>query len=316
MSFEDYADLAGTGYQGGGGESTPPEEEFFHSVYISGSDRKNHINIVEKTGLFQIRGVQYNLEELNMVITHTKEILAKVKSDRGRDNIECFSYKESSPPWYGTSKLGDGSARQCPQTSAERAVNDFCSPCRAQILLAGVYCKSDGTPILTEENKPIFVFLRGKGMRYSNISNYLNDAYKEDLNPLFEPVTEQSKEFEKSVVNNKRFVTKITKGQEQSSYGNNVSVFVLNKAIELPKESVLTILKLSKQTVDKFNDKFDWSKGKRAVGYGQSQDTPPAGVLPVDETPPPAGPPTSTPTEKQEETPESGKVFSFDDINF
>jgi len=311
MSFEDYADLAGTGFQGGGGEITPPEEEFFHSVYVSGSDRKNHINIIEQIGKFQIRGVQYNLDELHMIIVHTKDILTKVKSEKGKkETTECFSYKEASPPWYGTSKLGDGNPRQCPQTSAERAVNDFCSPCRAQILLAGVYCKADGTPILTEEKKPIFVFLRGKGMKYSNISNYLNDAYKEDLSPLFKPVTEQSKEFEKSVVNNKRFVTKITKGQEQSSYGNNVNIFILTRGLELPKESVMSILKLSKQTIDKFNEKFDWSKGKRAIGYGQTKSTP-EGVLSVDGS-------DSEDQEQGEESvqPESGKVFSFDDINF
>ncbi len=311
MSFEDYADLAGTGFQGGGGESTSPEEEFFHSVYISASDRKNHINIVEQTGKFQLRGVQYNLDEVHMIIVHTKDILTKIKSEKGRDTTECFSYKESVSPWYGTSKLGDGNPRQCPQTSAERAVNDFCNTCRAQILLAGVYCKADGTPILTEENKPIFVFLRGKGMKYSNVSNYLNDAYNEELQPLFEPVTEQSKDFEKSVVNNKRFVTKITKGQEMSSYGNSVNIFILTRGLELPKESVMSILKLSKQTLDKFNDKFDWSKGKRAVGYGQAT---PEGVLPVDGSKPKEEDP-SEPSEPVEE-PTSGKVFSFDDINF
>ena len=139
-----------------------------------------------------------------MVITHSKDILVKIRSDKGRDNIECFSYKDGAPPWYGTSSLQGGQKRQCPQTSAERAVNDFCNPCRAQILLAGIYCKANGSPILTEDKKPIFIFIRGKGMRYSNVSEYLSDLYREDLTPIFEPVTEQSKEFEKRVVNNKQ----------------------------------------------------------------------------------------------------------------
>jgi hypothetical protein len=304
MSFEEYSDLAQTGYQGGSSEQTPPEEEFFHSVYISGKTRKNHINIEEEVGKFQIRGLQYNLDEVNMIITHTKEILANIKNEKGRDNIVCFSYKDGSPPWYGTSKLGDGQRRQCPQTSAERAVNDFCSPCRTQILVAGIYCKSDGTPILTEEKKPIFIFIRGKGTRYPNISNYLNDRFnEEDLSPIFEPVTEQSKQFEKSVVNNKRFVTNITKGKDVTSFGNEVNVFVLNKGIEIPKESVISILKLSKQTVDRFNNKFDWSKRKQVSGYGQS---PAEGVLPMDEE--------GDTSEPQEEG--AGKAFSFDDINF
>ena len=140
QSFEDYQDLAGVGFQGGGGEPVAPEDEFFHSVYIAGKTRKNHINVEEKSGKLQVRGVQYNLDEVNMIITHTKDVLAKIKNEQGRDNIKCFSYKEGSAPWFGTSQLADGSKRPCPLTSAERAANDFCNECRAQILVAGIYC--------------------------------------------------------------------------------------------------------------------------------------------------------------------------------
>jgi len=307
--FEDYADLGGTGFHGGGGEQIAPEEEFFHSVYVSASDRKNHINIVENSGKFQVRGVQYNLDEVNMVITHTKEVLAKIKSTKGRDNVECFSFKEGAPPWYGTTKLENGEQRICPQTSAERAVNDFCSECRAQIIVAGVYCKADGTPILTDEKKPIFIFIRGKGMRYKNVSDYLNDLYnEEDLTPIFEPVTEQSQAFEKAVVNNKRFVTRITKTVEQSSFGGNVNVFVLDRGPTLDDKTVKQVLKLSKQTLKNFNEKFDWSKRRGVTGYGSR----PEGVLTVDE---PSAPETKT----EEVTTEAKKPegeFSFDDIQF
>jgi hypothetical protein len=317
MGFEEYTDLVDTGFQGGSGaEQVPPEEEFFHSVYVSGSDRKNHINITENAGKLQIRGVQYNLDEVHLVITHTKEILCNVKNEKGKESIVCFSFKEGAPPWFGTTTLPDGSKRQCPQTSAERAINDFCSPCRAQILVAGIYCKPDGSPILTEDKKPIFVFMRGKGMRYSNISTYLSERFNEDLPPIFEPVTEQSKEFEKRVVNNKRFVIKVTRGQEQSSYGSMVNVFVLEKGSELPKESVFTILKLSKQTVGKFNEKFDWSKGKQAVGYGSNQA--PEGVMRIEDEQK-SGESKSKDEGSSEQSSsggEQGKVFSFDDINF
>lgn len=310
MSIEEYADLASTGFTGGtGGDKKAPEEEFFHSVYVAGKTRKNHIDVEEVGGKFQIRGVQYNLDEVHMIITHTKEILANVKSEKGKgETTVCFSFKDGAPPWYGTTKLSDGSPRPCPSTSAERAVNDFCNPCRAQIIVAGIYCKPDGTPILTEENKPIFVFLRGKGMRYSNVSNYLNDCYQEDLDPIFTPVTDQSKEFEKSIVNNKRFVTKITKDYQTSSFGGNVAIFVLDKGSKLENDSVLSILKLSKQTLTHFNEKFDWSKKKQAVsGYG----APPEGVL---STAPDAEP--DAPEEKAAEAGASGKKFSFDDVNF
>ena len=312
-SFEDFQDLQGTGFQGGSSEPIAPEDEFFHSVYISGKSRKNHVNIVEQVEKFQIRGVEYNLENVHMVITHTKEILAKIKDVKGRDSVECFSFKEGQAPWYGTSTLPDGNKRPCPLTSAERSAVDFCNPCRSQILVAGIYCNENGSPILTEEKKPIFIFIRGKGMRYSNISEYLNDRFNEDLSPIFEPVTEQSKMFEKAVVNNKRFVTKLSRTTATSSYNNEVNIFQLDKGVELPKDAVLKILKLSKDTVDKFNEKFDWSKRKagQATSYGDK----PAGVLTVEDEP------QNTSEEARQDTPpeekeSSNTKFSFDDIEF
>ena len=315
-NFEEYQDLSGTGYQGGsGGDQVAPEDEFFHSVYISGKPRENHLGITEKSRKIQVRGVEYNLDEVNLVITHTKDILAKVKTQKGKGEVtECFSYKEGAPPWNGTTKLGDGSTRVCPMTSAERAANDFCNPCRAQILVAGIYCKADGSPILTEDKKPVFVFLRGKGMRYSNVSDYLNDLYnEEELSPIFEPVTEQSKAFERSVVNNKRFVTKITRGEEESSYGNMVNIFELERGPEIPNTAVIKLLKLSKETVEQFNEKFDWSKRKQGEtsGYDGVQSTsPPEGIMSTEDEQPKEAAPSQ---DKQE--PEA-KTFSFDDIAF
>lgn len=314
-NFEDYSDLQGTGFQGGGAaEQTPPEEEFFHSVYISAQPRKNHLNIVEESGKFQVRGVEYNLDEVHLVITHTKDILAKIETEKGRDSIKCFSFREGVAPWCGTTTLADGSLRPCPMTSAERAANDFCSACRMQVLVAGIYCNPEGAPILTDEKKPVFVFLRGKGMRFKNVSDYLNDLYNEELPPIFKPVTEQSKEFEKQVVNNKRFVTKVTRDVEKSSYGNMVNIFVLEKGPQIPDSAVLKILKLSKETVGQFNEKFDWSKSKKASGYGDDSPAPAQaeGVLPMDEPGEDAVKQPQTTEEKKDD----GKTFSFDDIEF
>jgi len=308
-NFEEYSDLADMGFSGGSGERVAPEDEFFHSVYIAGQPRKNHIGITEESGKLQVRGVEYNLDAVHMVITHTKDILVKVKNVGGKESIECFSYKDGQAPWFGTSKLSDGKPRPCPMTSSERAAVDFCNPCRAQIIIAGIYCKPDGSPILTEERKPIFIFIRGKGMRYKNVSNYLNDLYNEDLEPIFQPVTEQSKDFEKRVVNNKRFITKITRDVETSSYGGSVNVFVLEKAGSIDNNTVMKILKLSKETKSQFNEKFDWSKTRQATvtGYDGSVEPPPEkpeGVLSMEENEEP----------KKESSGE--KTFSFDDIDF
>ena len=319
MSYEEYADLMGTGHESR--EPVKPEDEFFHSVYIAGTSRKNHINVEELAGKFQIRGVQYNLDEVNMIITHTKEILAKVVTQNRRDNIECFSFKPGAPPWYGTTKLPDQSPRPCPQTSAERAVNDFCNLCKSQILVAGIYCNPDGSPVLTDEKKPIFIFIRGKGMKYKGVSDYLGDMYKMELSPIFEPQTEESMRFEKQVVNNKRFVTNITKGQESSNYGMK-DVFVLKTGAELPKDAVMKILEVSKNTLEKFNEKFDWSKraSAAATGYGQPQEqTPPEGVLTMDTNPAETEQPqqeAQDPAQEEKKEEKPAQVFSFDDVNF
>jgi len=308
--FSEYAELGEVGFQGGA-EQVAPEEEFFHSVYVSSSNRKNHINITEQVDKFQIRGVQYNLDEVNMIITHTKEILTKVKTERGKDTTECFSFKRGEPPWYGTSKLPNGQQRQCPQTSPERAVNDFCSSCRAQIIVAGIYCKADGSPILTEEKKPIFVFIRGKGMRYSNVSKYLGDLYSDDkIQPLIQPATDQTRAFEKAVVNNKRFITNITSTKEQSQYGNSVNVFVLNRGIQLDKNTVEKVLQLSKQTLNKFEEKFDWSKRRGVANYGQAVE----GVLSTTTDESPFVEESKENTKKEE--PAGEQSFNFNDITF
>jgi hypothetical protein len=316
--FEEYSELEGTGHESK--EPVKPEDEFYHSVYISGQSRKNHLGVTEEIGKFQIRGVEYNLDQVNMIITHTKDVLTKENQSGGRTNVECFSFKPSVPPWYGTSRMPSGDPRQCPQTSAERAVNDYCNPCRSQIIVGGIYCKADGSPILSEENKPIFLFIRGKGMKYSNVSNYLGDLFKMDLSPIFTPVTEQSQKFERKVVNNKRFVTNITKGTAESRYGIK-DVFVLKTAQELPQEVVLKILDASKKTLDKFNEKFDWSKrASAATGYeqkapeGEKVLTLDEDNTPVDDKPAEQSVATEAPKEEAAEKPK--QVFSFDDVNF
>lgn len=324
QSFEDFQDLSVTGYQGGSGQSEQkaPEDEFFHSVYISGQERKNHLNIIEEVGKFQIRGVQYNLDEVNMVITHTKDILVKEKYDAQtkRQSIECSSYKDTNP-WVGSTKLPNGDPRQCPTTSPERSANAFCNGCKAQIIVAGILCEKSGTPILSDDQKPIFVFIRGKGTKYSNVSDYLNDRFNEEgLSPIFEPVTEQTTAFEKAVVNNKRFVVTITKGRAETNFGIK-TVFDLNKGVELPKEAVMNILKLSKDVLDKFNDKFDWSKrsSNQTTGYGgQQQKQRPEGILdmgvPVDDPPQQNTEAPQTDTQQSNAGGDSSKTFSFDGI--
>ena len=299
INMDQYSDLAGTGYSRT--EPVPPEQEFFHSIYISGQNRKNHINIEEQVGLFQVRGVEYNLTQVNMIITNVKEILVKAQRINNKEKIECFCYK-TTQPWTGTS------GRVCGMNSAERAANEFCNICRAQIVVSGIYCDTSGKPLIDKDNKPVFVFLRGKGMKYSNVSNYLGDMYKKDLPPIFSPATEESTKFEKEVVNKMRFVTTITKGDAKSQYGMQ-KIFELNSGVQLDNKVVKSVLDITKKTVDKFNEKFDWSKNKMQAatsGYGDQPQTPVYGIL---DAVPGEGDAKKSPTE-------GGSFMSFDQVEF
>jgi hypothetical protein len=315
--FEEYGELQGVGFQGQT-ESIPPEEEFFKSIYIAGITRKNHINIEEIAGKIQIRGLEYNLTEVNMIITHTKPILVREPEKGTRDMFSCFSYKNGPAPWFGTTQLEDGRPRPCPATASERALVDFCAPCRGQILVAGVYCNPDGTPATDSEGKPTFIFLRGKGVKYGNISGYLDEMYKLELSPIFEPVTDQSQEFERVVVNNKRHVTRITMGQTTTRYGDK-NVFVLEKGPKLDNQSVMNVLDVTKKTMEKFNEKFDWSKKRKPARPDGvlAMDAPETDHTAPDESNTADPKSTEQPAETSAETPPpSEKTFSFDKIEF
>jgi len=310
--FNEYADLGTTGYKST--EPVKPEDEFFHSLYIAGNSRQNHIGVTEQGGQLQIRGVEYNQQSVNMVITHVKKILVKNETDpTGKSKVACFSFKkEPQPPWTGWNN------RPCGSNSAERAANQFCNQCREQIIVAGIYVDTTGKPVPhAETGKPIFVFLRGKGMKYNNVSQYLADCYKKDVtSPIFEPSTPESIEFEKVAVNNKRFVTTIGMAKAPSAYGDK-DVFTFTPGAPLDNQSIFNILGIAKKSLDKFNEKFDWSRTDTASGYTPDQ-TPAvaeANIIPESNV---GQQQTQTQTQQTPETQQQAPAptFDFEDINF
>ena len=301
IGIEEFTDLADTGITIT--KSVPPEEEFFKSVYITGKERKNHIGTTEQSGKLQVRGKDYNLDEVNMVITNVKKILVKnIKNSRGFDSVDCFCFMEGEQPYTSTS------GRTCGATRGDRDTNEFCVPCRSQIIVAGLYCEPSGKPIM-DGSAPVFCFVRANGIKYSNVSEYLNDMSEKDLTPLFQPSTEETIKKEKIFVNNKRFVTNIKVEMAQSDYGE-ARVFKLVPGTELPGEKVMDILKLAKKVQPKFVDKFDWSKK-------QSDKPRPDGVLGFDDA---KQNPAEQPAQNQEANttnqPPVQQDFSFDEIEF
>lgn len=298
--FEEYSDLSGVGFESK--EQTKPEDEFFHSAYISGQSRKNHIGVVEKIGQLQIRGVEYNLNEIYGIITHTKQVLVKTVRKNNQDKTECFSYCDGAPPWKSTS------GRMCGKNAAERVAIEFCAPCKSQIIVAMIRTDKEGTIIPNEKGKATFIFIKGKGIKYQNVSSYLSDLSKMDMDPLFTPVTEESKKLEKSVGNNKRFITKITVGTANSQYGIK-NVFDLSREKEISKETAKKVLDIAKENLPKFNDKFDWTKtmsSTQATGYQQAVAD--SGISTFSEL---GNSSTNTTTDVKQNHP-----LSFDDINF
>lgn len=249
------------------------QDDTFHSVYIAGQSRETEIGGMSEKDKLQIRGVQNNLEELHMIILHTKQIYMKESHGPSGQHIDCFSYCSGEYPWLGTSLDPETQqARQC-GNATERATNEFCKACRANLIVSGIYCNSKGQPIKDENGKPTFVFIRGKGMKYSNVSEYLVKLSELEFDePFFTPATEDTKAFEKRVVNSKRVVTKITvTSAESKSYGS-FPVFELNNIVEIPIKNIETLLNISKDMQSEFIEKFDWSKRQKssqAFGYGE-----------------------------------------------
>jgi hypothetical protein len=257
INLNQYDDLEDTGFITN--EPSSPEKDFFHSIYISGKTRKNNVGVEEKPGKIQVRGVEYNKDDVYLIITHIKPVLMKVKRVGQRDNIECFSYQIGPPEnWKGTN-----GNRKCPRNSVERAANSWCNDCKSQLVVAGLYTDSNGKPITGEDNKPVFAFIRARGVKYQNVSNYLSDLSKLELPAITGAQDEEALKRERKLINHKRFVTKISVGKfETTSYGVK-DVFVLEKGTQLPDDKIQGILNIAQKVIDKFHQKFDWSKNRQ-----------------------------------------------------
>lgn len=268
IDFSEYSELIDEGPGFSSKAPVAPEDEFFHAVYISGQQRKNHLGETEIPGKLQIRGFKSNLDEINMVFTHVKQVLVKSSRVNNRDNLDCFCYQQGPPPWKGTS------GNICGKNATERASIPFCAPCRSQLIVTGIYVdENTGKPFLID-GKPVYVFIRAKGIKYGNVANYLSEmAQKDDLDPIVTPVTEQSKKFEKDNVNHKRFVAKVTVGKQSSTYGMK-DVFEITQGAPLSVEAIKGVLNKSKETLEKFKEKFDWSRNKTGGSADYSSPAP------------------------------------------
>ena len=296
--YKEYDELLNTGYATH--EETPPEDEFFHAIYISSVMRKNHISVIEEVGKLQIRGVQYNLNEVNFVITHVKPVLVKKEKINEKDKIVCFSY-QNTRPWKGNS------GHICPTSRDERDNTPVCKGCRGEIIVSGMLCDQNGTPIIND-GKPIFVFVRGKGIKSMNVYAYLDKLTKIETEP---PIFPDNPTLEKMIAKNKRYVTRVAVTSMNSKYGVK-TVFSFDTGTRLSDESVREVLKIQKKTLIQFNEKFDWSNNFQLNSSNKDNDSSSGHVS--EQTQPTPEPTQPQPTPEQPQN--SSESFSFDNIKF
>lgn len=308
IDFSEYSELVG---EGGFDVKTPvsPENEFFHAAYISGQSRQNHIGEMEIPGKLQIRGVRSNLDEIKFVITHIKQMLVNNNRVNNRDNLVCFSYQQGNPPWKGTS------GNICGKNAADRAANPFCNKCRSQLVVAGFLLdENTGKPFLID-GKETYIFIRAKGVKYGNVANYLSElAKRDDLEPIVTPVTDESRKFEKSQVNHKRFVTVVKVGKENTNFGMK-DVFVMEPGANLSVSAVKNTLNKAKETMEKFKEKFDWSRGKIGGGANYAEPAKVDDSQKFDFGSQPTAAPSTT-QEPPKPTTQTSQGFSFEDVDF
>ena len=263
---DNYDDLLGTGYAPP--TVVPPEKEFFKSVYICGTLRTNQAGEEEIPGKLQIRGFQYNLSKIHMIITHVKKILVKKEKDQAtnRDRMTCFSFMKGKV-FKGTS------GNICPSNRKDRDATPTCSGCRGEILVAGILTNEQGVPIMVDDEdtgtkKSVSIFLRGNGLKYNGISTYLDNLSKEDIQP---PIFPENQTLEKMIAQNKRYVTVITTGEEKTKFGMK-KVFSLNPGIKIADAMVKKVIDIQRKTLPQFCEKFDWSsRSNQNHSYGDDE---------------------------------------------
>lgn len=235
-----------------GKEPVAPEDEVFHCLYIAGQNRVNESGVTEEANKLQIRGTKLNnLLSCYGIILHVKSVLVCNETVAGKESLKCFSYQSGSLPYKGSS------GNVCPKNSRMRAAVPFCKDCRNQLIVSLILVDENGAPVKDEKGELVKIFIRGKGTKYPDVSDYLNELYGENFQP---PILSPDKvKQEKSVINNKRVITKIEIGERDSKFGVK-KVFKLIRGKALSIDTVKKILEVSTSLVKEFNKKFDWSQ--------------------------------------------------------
>ena len=133
-------------------------------------------------------------------------------------------------------------------------------------------CDKNGKPLVTDDKKPIILFVRGSGVKYTNVSDYLYKLATMDMEPFFPDSNPDKIEFEKNNINQMRVVTKITKGTTDTIHGTK-TIFEFDIENEDVSEKLVNrLMAYNSEMVVEFDEKFDWSKLAKKTGYNFNDD--------------------------------------------
>jgi len=248
-------------------EKVDPSDEFFKSIYISGSGQKE--DEFTKTrlhvGMLQIRGIKNNLEEIYILPYYRRQILNNQVKMGKYDNSKCFSYADHDEEGRQTSTSGFF----CPQTSAERKEIKWCYNCKTAFIIAGFLVTEDGQYILNEDDKPTNVFIRATGSKVGDIMSYVFDCQDLEVPFLFDDSSKESENMERKYFNMFRRIIKVTAGDADVWQSENTpdnaakkrSAYVLEGGIDIDKEKIIKLLDYAGNIDDKLKEKFDFTEG-------------------------------------------------------
>lgn len=255
------------------------EDEFFHSIYIGGKTRVEEKIGNKKLfgGMLHIRGVSYNMDEVYIKPFYKRQILNNEVKNGKYDSTKCFSYAERDEEGNQLSTSGFF----CPQTSLERKEIHWCSTCRTSIIIAGFLCDEIGKYILTEDGKPIHVFVKGTGSKVGDLMQYVFVSKDYDIPFLFPDVaTDESNQQESSYFNIFRKIIKITVDEVPVYKSDNTPIDAKNRYAykleggeDLSRDMIFKLLDYSQKIDDDLKAKFDYTENtlKNASKYFKQQ---------------------------------------------
>jgi hypothetical protein len=251
-------------------EKTDPNDEFFKTVYISGSRQKedeftkNRLHI----GMLQIKGIENNLDTIYMMPYYRRQVLSNMVRVNKYDQPKCFSYADHDEEGNQLSTSGFF----CPPNATSRGEVSWCNGCRTSFIIAGFWVDESGKYKMDADGKPINIYVRGTGSKVGDLMSYAFDCQDLEVPFLFDENSDESDTYEKRYSNLFRRIIKIEAGEEDVYKTANTPAnspdtrasYVLTGGKDIPKENVIKLMDYANNIDDKLREKFDYTEATKS----------------------------------------------------